>query len=155
MVNGLTPGRLTADDAGTAFATINDSTDGGRFSGEVKTLLLRGSGMRLKIVQVIMTIAALVAFAFALPFVMAQEDTVKGKQTVGGQMKEGGKEMGKAAKSLGGNVKRGRVVRGGKQFGKHAFHGGKHVTKGSVKAVKKTGRTVKKTGTSVKKVVSL
>jgi hypothetical protein len=100
--------------------------------------------MKLKIVQAIMTIAALVAFAFALPFVMAQEDTTKGKPTVGGQMKEGGKEMGKAAKSLGGNLKHGRVVRGGKHFGKHAYHGGKHVSKGSVRAVKKTSRTVKK-----------
>ncbi|HEX8185726.1 MAG TPA: hypothetical protein VF747_13265 [Blastocatellia bacterium] len=100
--------------------------------------------MKLKITQIILTGAALVAFTVESPYAMAQDDTVKGKTTAGGQMKEGGKEMGKAGKSLGSNVKRGRVARGGKQFGKHAYHGGKHIGKGTVKAAKTTTKAVKK-----------
>ncbi|HVG21535.1 MAG TPA: hypothetical protein VNI02_21030 [Blastocatellia bacterium] len=100
--------------------------------------------MKLKITQIVLTGAALVAFAVAPPFAMAQDDKAKGQQTASGQMKEGGKEMGKAGKSLGGNVKRGRVARGGKHFGKHVYRGGKHIGKGTVKAAKKTGSTVKK-----------
>jgi hypothetical protein len=100
--------------------------------------------MKLKITQVVLTAAALVAFTVASPYAMAQDDKVKAKPTVGGQMKEGGKEMGKAGKSLGGNVKHGRVARGGKHFGKHVYHGGKHIAKGTGKAAKKTGSAVKK-----------
>jgi hypothetical protein len=100
--------------------------------------------MKLKITQVVLTVVAMIAFSIASPYAMAQDDKVKAKPTVGGQMKEGGKEMGKAGKSLGSNVKKGRVARGGKRFGKHAYHGGKHIGKGSVKAAKKTGSAVKK-----------
>jgi hypothetical protein len=100
--------------------------------------------MKFKLTQIILTTAALVAFAVASPYAMAQSDKVKGKDTTTGQMKEGTKEMGKAGKSLGGNVKRGRVARGGKHFGKHVYHGGKHYAKGTGKAAKKTAKTVKK-----------
>lgn len=100
--------------------------------------------MKLKITQIILTGAALVAFVLVLPNVMAQENTVKDKPTVGGHMKEGTKEMGKAGKSLGHNVKHGRVARGGKHFGKHAYRGGKHISKGTVKAGKKAGSAIKK-----------
>ena len=100
--------------------------------------------MKLKITQIVLTTAALVAFTVWSPYAMAQDDKVKAKPTVGGQMKEGGKEMGKAGKSLGSNVKHGRVARGGKHFGKHVYHGGKHIGKGTTKAAKKTGGAVKK-----------
>ena len=100
--------------------------------------------MKLRITQIILTGAALVAFTVASPYAMAQDDTTKAKPTVTGQMKEGGKEMGKAGKSLGSNVKKGRVARGGKRFGKHVYHGGKHIGKGTAKAAKKTGSAVKK-----------
>jgi len=100
--------------------------------------------MKLKITQVILTGAALIAFTAASPYAMAQDDTKKGQPTATGQMKEGGKEMGKAGKSLGGNIKKGRVARGGKHFGKHVYHGGKHIGKGTKTAAKKTGHAVKK-----------
>ena len=58
-------------------------------------------------------------------------------------MKESGKETVAAGKSLGGNLKHGRVVRGGKQFGKHVGRAGKHFGKGTAIAAKKTGKAVK------------
>jgi hypothetical protein len=93
--------------------------------------------------QMILSGAMLVTSAVT-PYALAQQDTTKAKPTVGGQMKEGTKEMGKAGKSLGHNVRHGRVVRGGKHFGKHVYHGSKNYAKGSVKATKKTGDAVKK-----------
>jgi Ni/Co efflux regulator RcnB len=100
--------------------------------------------MMRRLSQMILSIAMLVTLAVATPFALAQDDTQKGKPTVKGQMKEGTKEMGKAGKSLGHNVKHGRIVRGGKHFGKHVYHGGKHYGKGTVKATKNTGEAVKK-----------
>lgn len=97
-----------------------------------------------KMSQTFLTIAALVAFGVCAPYAMAQDDTTKAKPTVKGEMKEGGKEMGKAGKSMGSNVKKGRVVRGGKEFGKHVAHGSKNIAKGTTKAAKKTGKAVKK-----------
>jgi len=52
-------------------------------------------------------------------------------------MKAGSKEVGKAGTTLGHNVKHGRVVHGGKHFGKHLGKAGKHFGKGTKKAVKK------------------
>lgn len=57
--------------------------------------------------------------------------------TATGQMKESGSEVGKAGKSMGQNVKHGRVVRGGKHFGKHMGRAGRHFGRGTKKAVKK------------------
>jgi len=61
-------------------------------------------------------------------------------------MKESGKETVAAGKSLGGNIKHGRVVRGGKHFGKHVGKAGKHFGKGTAIAAKKTGKAVKNAG---------
>ena len=58
-------------------------------------------------------------------------------------MKESGKETVAAGKSLGSNLKHGRVVRGGKHFGKHVGRAGKHFGKGTAIAAKKTGKAVK------------
>jgi hypothetical protein len=66
-----------------------------------------------------------------------QQDTHKGAPTAKGQYKESGKEVGKAGASLGHNVKHGRVVRGGKHFGKHMGHAGKDVGRGTKSVVKK------------------
>jgi len=101
----------------------------------------RGENMKIKVTRIIVTGAALGAFVFLSPNLIAQE---KEKPTVSGQMKEGTKEMGKAGSSLGHNVKHGRVARGGKHFGKHSYRGGKHIGKGTVKAGKKTGSAIKK-----------
>jgi hypothetical protein len=91
--------------------------------------------MTLRITQAILTAAAVIIFAVATPLAFAQQDT-QGKPTTKGQMKEGGKEAGKAGKSLGHNVKHGRIVRGGKRFGKHIGYAGRHVGRGTKHAVK-------------------
>lgn len=92
--------------------------------------------MKLKITQVILTTAAVIIFAVTAPLAFAQQDK-QGKPTAKGQMKESGKEAGKAGKSLGHNVKHGRVVRGGKRFGKHIGYAGRHIGRGTKHAVKR------------------
>ena len=92
--------------------------------------------MKLRIRRVILTTAAVIVLALSAPVAFAQQDT-PGKPTAKGQMKEGGKDVGKAGKSLGHNVKHGRVVRGGKRFGKHVGYAGRHVGRGTKHAVKK------------------
>jgi hypothetical protein len=54
-----------------------------------------------------------------------------------GQMKKSGSEVGKAGKSMGRNVKHGRILRGGKHFGKHIGRAGKHFGRGTKRAVKR------------------
>ena len=54
-----------------------------------------------------------------------------------GQMKESGSEVRKAGKGMARNVKHGRIVRGGKHFGKHMGSAGRHFGRGTKKAVKK------------------
>ncbi|MGH9930635.1 MAG: hypothetical protein ACREA9_15610 [Pyrinomonadaceae bacterium] len=63
---------------------------------------------------------------------VAQENN----NTSGGQMKESGSEVKKAGKSMGQNVRHGRIFRGGKHFGKHMGRAGKHFGRGTKKAVK-------------------
>ncbi len=78
--------------------------------------------------------AALMGLALiftALP-AAAQDNTNTGT----GQMKESGREVGRAGKSMGHNMKHGRVVRAGKNFGKHIGRAGKHFGRGTKKAVK-------------------
>jgi hypothetical protein len=100
----------------------------------------------------------ILALVVGTSMALAQEDTTKGKPTVTGQTKEAGKEVGKAGKSMGSNVKHGRVVRGGKEFGKHMGHSGKNVGRASKKVASKTyhgGKAVaKKTTKAVKKAVT-
>ena len=91
--------------------------------------------MKLRITKVILTTAAVIIFAVASPPAFAQQDT-QGKPTAKGQMKESGKQVGKAGKSLGHNVKRGRILRGGKRFGKHIGYAGRHVGRGTKHAGK-------------------
>ena len=84
----------------------------------------------------IITMAAVMVFALVPPLAFGLQDT-QGKPTAKGQMKEGGKEVGKAGKSLGHNVRHGRIVRGGKHFGKHIGYAGRHIGRGTKHAVKK------------------
>jgi hypothetical protein len=80
----------------------------------------------------------LIATAMALPLALtpvygiAQENSNTSK----GQMKESGSEVKRAGQSMGHNVKHGRLVRGGKQFGKHIGRAGRHFGRGTKKAVK-------------------
>jgi hypothetical protein len=87
--------------------------------------------------QVVRAMVLVLVSILGASLAFAQEDTNKGKPTAKGQMKEGAKEMGKAGKSLGHNVKHGRIARGGKRFGKHMGHSGKHIGRGTKAAVKK------------------
>ena len=93
--------------------------------------------MKLRIMQVILITATMIILTLGSSTAFAQQDTVKGKPTVTGQMKEGSSEVGKAGKSLGHNVKHGRIVRGGKRFGKHIGYAGRHIGRGTKHAVKK------------------
>lgn len=90
--------------------------------------------MKLGITKVILTLVTI--FTLAAPLAFAQQDT-KGKPTTKGQMKAGANEAGKAGKSLGHNLKRGRVLRGGKRFGKRIGFAGRHIGRGTKHAVKK------------------
>jgi hypothetical protein len=65
-------------------------------------------------------------------YVIAQQND----NTAKGQVKQSGTEVGRAGKSMGRNVKHGRVLRGGKHFGKHMGRAGKHFGRGTKKAVK-------------------
>jgi hypothetical protein len=91
--------------------------------------------MKLRITRVLLATTAVIGLALSAPPAFAQQDT-PGKPTAAGQMKEGGKEAGKAGKSLGHNVKHGRIMRGGKHFGKHIGYAGRHVGRGTTHAVK-------------------
>lgn len=91
--------------------------------------------MNLRIRRMILTTTAVIIFAVAAPLAFSQQDT-PGKPTAKGQMKESGKEVGRAGKSLGHNVKHGRVLRGGKRFGKHIGYAGRHVGRGTKHAAK-------------------
>jgi hypothetical protein len=91
--------------------------------------------MNLGIRRMILTTTAVILLSVAAPLAFAQQDR-PGKPTAAGQMKESGKETGRAGKSLGHNVKHGRILRGGKRFGKHIGYAGRHVGRGTKHAVK-------------------
>ena len=81
----------------------------------------------------------LVTFALAVSFVLIPLTgfAQNSNSSATGQMKQSGSEVGKAGKSMGRNVKHGRVLRGGKHFGKHMGRSGKHFGRGTKKFVKK------------------
>jgi hypothetical protein len=83
----------------------------------------------------------LAAMIFSLALSMAQPAfgavVPQNANSSTGQMKASGSEVGKAGKSMGRNVKRGRIVRGGKHFGKHFGKAGKHFGRGTKKAFKR------------------
>ncbi len=80
----------------------------------------------------------LVTFALAVSFALIPlTGFAQNSNSSSGQMKQSGSEVGKAGKSMGRNVKHGRVLRGGKHFGKHMGRSGKHFGRGTKKFVKK------------------
>ena len=99
--------------------------------------------MKRIVASLSLTIAVVIALMCLSVFSLAQSTPTNRNGTVKGQMKESGKEVGKAGKSLGSNVKHGRVARGGKHFGQHMYRAGKHFGKGSGTAAKKTGKAIK------------
>ncbi len=76
------------------------------------------------------------AMTLSLAFTPLTGIAQENNNTSGGQMKESGSEVKKAGKSMGHNVRHGRIVRGGKYFGKHMGRAGKHFGRGTRKAVK-------------------
>lgn len=90
--------------------------------------------MNLKKSATKVSMAALMAISLA---VMPAQSLAQNSNTAGGQMKESGSEVGKAGKSMGRNVRHGRIVRGGKHFGKHMGRAGKHFGRGTKKAIKR------------------
>ena len=78
-----------------------------------------------------MTFALAVSFAVTPVVGFAQNSN-----SSGGQMKQSGSEVKKAGSTGGHYVKHGRIVRGGKHFGKHMGRAGKHFGRGTKKAVK-------------------
>ena len=100
--------------------------------------------MKRGIAKITFTVATLVLLACAPAIAFTQATSANRNGSIKGEMKQSGKEVGKAGKSLGSNVKHGRVARGGKHFGKHMYRAGKHFGKGSGKAAKKTGKVIKK-----------
>ena len=89
--------------------------------------------MKRKAMKSLMMAAMAISLALTPLYVFSQ----KNNNTSTGQMKQSGSEVGKAGKSMGRNVKHGRVMRGGKHFGKHMGRAGKHFGRGTKKAVKK------------------
>jgi len=92
--------------------------------------------MKRKLMQTLLTTAALIIFAMTGPTAFAQGDT-KPKPTAKAEIKESGTEVKKAGTGLARNVKKGRIARGGKSFGKHIGSAGKHIGR-STKAATKT-----------------
>jgi hypothetical protein len=88
--------------------------------------------IKRKAMKFITMTAVTIALALTPLYAIAQENN----NTAGGQMKESGSEVKKAGKSMGHSVKHGRIVRGGKHFGKHMGRAGKHFGRGTKKAVK-------------------
>jgi hypothetical protein len=86
------------------------------------------NAIKFLLVMAVMTLS----LALIPGYARAQENN----NTSGGQMKESGSEVKKAGKSMGQNVKHGRIVRGGKHFGKHMGRAGRHFGRGTKKAVK-------------------
>jgi len=95
--------------------------------------------MKSGLFRVILAIAVLVVGQSTYAIAQTKNSNTSAKT----HMKESGKETVAAGKSLGGNLKHGRVVRGGKHFGKHVGKAGKHFGKGTAIAAKKTGKAVK------------
>ena len=88
--------------------------------------------MKRKTIKFLLMTAMALSLALMPLYALAQENNNTSK----GQMKESGTEVGRAGRSMGHNVKHGRVVRGGKHFGKHMGRAGRHFGRGTKKAVK-------------------
>jgi hypothetical protein len=81
----------------------------------------------------------LVAFATTQAFAQ-NPNTAPQNPSAKGEMKESGSEVKEAGKSVGHHTRHGRLVSGGKDFGRHMGRAGKHFGRG----VKKTTKRVVK-----------
>jgi hypothetical protein len=83
-------------------------------------------------IHLLMT-AALALFVTLAPMGARAQNS----NTATGQVKQSGAEVGRAGRSMGHNVKHGRVLRGGKHFGKHMGRAGKHFGRSTKKVYKR------------------
>jgi len=88
--------------------------------------------MKRKAIKFLLMAAMALSLVLTPLYGIAQQNN----NTAKGQVKQSGTEVGRAGKSMGRNVKHGRVLRGGKHFGKHMGRAGKHFGRGTKKAVK-------------------
>ncbi len=88
--------------------------------------------MKRKVTQFFMIIAVAISIVVTSPQTKAQQNN----NTAKGEIKKSGSEASSAATGLGHNLKHGRVVRGGKHFGRHIGRSGKHFGRSTKKAVK-------------------
>ncbi|MFN2492533.1 MAG: hypothetical protein ABR501_06580 [Pyrinomonadaceae bacterium] len=88
--------------------------------------------MKRKVAQFFMIGVVTVSMAVAIAPAKAQNSN-----TAKGEIKQSGSEVGNAAKGMGRNVRRGRIVRGGKHFGKHMGRAGKHFGRSTKKVFKR------------------
>ena len=91
---------------------------------------------RMNIKQKLIIVSMVVAIALSLALSPLCAIAQQNSNTSSGQMKNGGREVGRAGRSMGRNVKHGRLVRGGKHFGKHMGRAGKHFGRGTKNAAK-------------------
>ena len=97
-----------------------------------------------RVITTLTTTVAVLVLLIAEPVpAFSQDASANRNGKVKSEMKQSAKELKTAGKSLGTNVKHGRVARGGKRFGKHVYRSGKHFGKGSGNAAKKTGKAIK------------
>ena len=79
----------------------------------------------------------IVSLGLVFSFAMLSATALSPQNTSKGEIKKSGGEAKQAGKSLGTNVKHGRIVRGGKHFGKHMGRSGKHFGRSTKKFFKK------------------
>ena len=89
--------------------------------------------MKLGMKQVLKAVALGLVFSVGVSTAIAQDN----QTTSTGEIKKSGSETKQAGKSLGKNMKQGRVVRGSKSFGKHMGRAGKHFGRSTKKVFKK------------------
>ena len=89
--------------------------------------------MKPKIKQFLKAVSLGLVLSIGVSTAIAQDNQTSST----GELKKSGSETKQAGKSLGQNMKHGRVVRGSKSFGKHMGRAGKHVGKSTVKAFRK------------------
>jgi hypothetical protein len=95
--------------------------------------ILKKSDGKEKAMKFLMIAAVTLSLALMPLSGLAQRNN----NTSTGQMKQSGSEVGRAGRSMGHNVRHGRILRGGKYFGKHMGRAGKHFGRGTKKAVKR------------------
>jgi len=96
--------------------------------------VVHNEGMNIK--QKLTIVSMIVALALSLALSPRRAIAQQNSNTASGHMKNSGREVRRAGRSMGRNVKHGRLVRGGKHFGQHMGRAGKHFGRGTKKAVK-------------------